>query len=344
MSVKKHVLAQQLFGKSSVESCSLQEIREMVERFPYYAPAQFLLLEKLKQDNSPEYTEQLQKAVLYYHNPLAFEFFVSSDKFYVEDEPVSFETINTGIHIPDNESYLSKEAEVQKEPGLITEEPLESGMGQNLDKSLELQPEEEIFNTWSETAQKTEWVEEDQQLKHEPEESGENSGLHSEVDTGIESEEKDSEPLVLSENENTPVIPLTGLASTDTNSGKADLPAFEPYHTVDYFASQGIRLSQEEAPKDKFGKQLKSFTEWLKTMKRLPAKEMTVSTDSSTEQVQHMAEDSVHQAEVVTETMAEVWLKQGNAQKALEIYQQLCLINPSKKAYFAAQIEKLKHS
>jgi hypothetical protein len=116
---------------------------------------------------------------------------------------------------------------------------------------------------------------------------------------------------------------------------------FEPYHTVDYFASQGIRLSQEEITKDKFGQQLKSFTEWLKTMKRLPVKQ----TESSAEtKVASLAENSVHNPEVVTETMAEVWLKQGNVEKAIETYNKLSLLNPSKKAYFAALIENLKRS
>ena len=44
---------------------------------------------------------------------------------------------------------------------------------------------------------------------------------------------------------------------------------FEPMHLVDYFASQGIKLSEEVQTGDKLGKQLKSFTEWLKTMKKV---------------------------------------------------------------------------
>ena len=42
---------------------------------------------------------------------------------------------------------------------------------------------------------------------------------------------------------------------------KAEL-TFEPYHTIDYFASQGIQPKLEEKPKDQFSRQLKSFTEW----------------------------------------------------------------------------------
>src|SRR5690606_34350737 len=116
-----------------------------------------------------------------------------------------------------------------------------------------------------------------------------------------------------------------------------------PFHTVDYFASQGIKLSQEEISKDKFGQQLKSFTEWLKTMKRLPAKQ--ASLDAGTEQkVEHLAEDSVHNPEVVTEAMAEVWLKQGNKEKAIDIYNKVSLQNPAKTTYFASLIENLKRS
>src|SRR5579871_4421898 len=54
---------------------------------------------------------------------------------------------------------------------------------------------------------------------------------------------------------------------------KEEALVFEPYHTIDYFASQGIKLTLDEIPKDKLGRQLKSFTEWLKTMRRLPQKD-----------------------------------------------------------------------
>jgi hypothetical protein len=120
---------------------------------------------------------------------------------------------------------------------------------------------------------------------------------------------------------------------------------FEPFHTVDYFASQGIRLSQDEIPKDQLGKQLKSFTEWLRVMKRLPATELVKAVDSSSEKkVENLAQHSIQSADVVTESMAEVWLRQGATHKALDIYNKLSLQNPSKRAYFAAKIENLKKS
>ena len=120
-------------------------------------------------------------------------------------------------------------------------------------------------------------------------------------------------------------------------------PIFEPYYSVDYFASQGIRFKEEDKPTDKFGRQLKSFTEWLKAMKRLPADAVTSSATSSIEQkVEQMAEHSLQDRHVVTEAMAEVWEKQGNTTKANEIYDKLSLLDPSKSAYFATKIEDLK--
>jgi hypothetical protein len=80
-------------------------------------------------------------------------------------------------------------------------------------------------------------------------------------------------------------------------------------------------------------------------MKRLPATQLTASVDAGTEtKVQNMALNSIHDANVWTEAMAEVWVKQGNASKAIEVYNKLSLLNPSKRAYFATKIENLKRS
>jgi hypothetical protein len=125
-------------------------------------------------------------------------------------------------------------------------------------------------------------------------------------------------------------------------TGQEDL-VLESYHTIDYFASQGIRLQLEELTKDKLGQQLKSFTEWLRSMKRLPQSSAETNIDDVTQQsIRKIAEHSIEEKEVVTEAMAEVWLKQGNKEKATEIYDKLSLLNPDKSHYFAAKIEHLK--
>jgi hypothetical protein len=126
--------------------------------------------------------------------------------------------------------------------------------------------------------------------------------------------------------------------------GKEGSPAgFEPYYTIDYFASQGIKVTQDENPPDKFGKQLKSFSEWLKTMKKLPKQVIGAENDFERSTViENFAAHSLEQKEVITETMAEVLVKQGRKDRAIELYHKLSLLNPSKNAYFAAKIEQLK--
>ncbi|MBK7679370.1 MAG: hypothetical protein IPJ29_08235 [Chitinophagaceae bacterium] len=139
-----------------------------------------------------------------------------------------------------------------------------------------------------------------------------------------------------------PEIVLPALKIEAIDPATAEL-TFEPFHTVDYFASQGIKFKEDEKPIDKFGQQLKSFTDWLKAMKRLPVTEITKTVEASSEKkVAQLAEHSITEREVVTETMAEVWEKQGNAVKAIEIYGKLSLLEPSKSPYFAAKIEELK--
>ena len=108
-------------------------------------------------------------------------------------------------------------------------------------------------------------------------------------------------------------------------------------------ATQGIKFREDDKPKDRFGQQLKSFTEWLKTLKKTPETETAVAASGPEDKkVTQLAEHSLVEKEVVTEAMADVWEKQGNHSKAIDTYRKLSLLNPSKSAYFAAKIDHLK--
>ena len=117
---------------------------------------------------------------------------------------------------------------------------------------------------------------------------------------------------------------------------------FEPLYTTDYFASQGIKLSEEIQPTDKLGKQLKSFTEWLKTMKKVHESRLPEGNQQLDATVQSLAEKSNKEDQIVTEAMADAYLQQGKKAKAIDIYLKLSLLNPAKSAFFAAKIEQLK--
>ncbi len=137
---------------------------------------------------------------------------------------------------------------------------------------------------------------------------------------------------------------ITRIRKEENNPGiEAEPLVFQSYHTIDYFASQGIRLQQSDLNKDKFGQQLRSFTDWLRSMKKLPSTPTDASFGNDTVVIRHAA-NSIEEKEILTEAMAEVWAKQGNRERAIATYTKLSLQNPHKSAYFASKIDQLKQA
>lgn len=115
----------------------------------------------------------------------------------------------------------------------------------------------------------------------------------------------------------------------------------EPYHTVDYFASQGIKLGKMEE-NDTLGKRVKSFTSWLKTMKKI--QQNSQSDETTDGQPEHMNGGPSSSSIAVTEAMADVYLMQGQRQKAIEILDKLSLQNPANSHIFARKISDIKEN
>jgi hypothetical protein len=112
---------------------------------------------------------------------------------------------------------------------------------------------------------------------------------------------------------------------------------------ADYFAAQGIEIDLSKVPQDKFTQQLRSFTAWLKVLKQkegIPV--MEEMAEENEKEIAAIAEKANTTADVITEAMAEIWVKQGNKRKAIDIYSKLSFIFPEKSVYFASRIEQLK--
>ena len=311
-------LVKLVVDKNSINECSVAELQQMVSRSPYFGPAQFLLAQKLKQENSPLFDQQSQKSILYFRDHLWFDY-LSADE-------------NTGTMsvVKKGEHSLTPATEP-----VVTQKAIEPFVPQQLHNTL---PETETSFAQEPAAPDTEEME-TVTVAEEP------------LPAPVLIEESQAEPVMEESDEETgqedsaPLIPLPNFKIEHANAAAVPL-VFEPYHTVDYFASQGIKFKEEEKPKDKFGQQLKSFTEWLKAMKKLPdtptqAVQPAVPDD---QKVAQLADRSISDRQVVTEAMAEVWEKQGNREKAAEIYRKLSLLNPAKSSYFAAKIDHLKNS
>jgi hypothetical protein len=115
----------------------------------------------------------------------------------------------------------------------------------------------------------------------------------------------------------------------------------------DYFAAQGIELDLSKLPQDKFTQQLRSFTAWLKVIKNkdgVDQLDQIGAIGADQEQIiAQIAEKANLPADILTESMAEIWEKQGNYKKAIATYEKLSFIFPEKSVYFASRIEHLKN-
>jgi hypothetical protein len=296
-------LVRSILQKDSLEQCSLDELRHLTDQYPYFSAAQLLLAKKLSLEPHSENGE------LYKQQLQKTSLFFHNPLWL---EYLVNDTGNAEIIPAESESFEPASSAIQSESGPVKEEKIE-------------QPDMHGITT------RTIALSEEKEREPTIEQSEINPGP---VENSIQKEP--DVPVEL------PVFKIEPPDNYREDPAQTEL-TFEPYHTVDYFASQGIKFKEDEQPKDKFGQQLKSFTDWLKTLKRLPVSGTIQPADVNAEQkVEQLAGQSLQDREVITEAMADVWKKQGNIAKATDIYNKLSLLDPSKRAYFAAKIEELK--
>jgi len=144
-------------------------------------------------------------------------------------------------------------------------------------------------------------------------------------------------------------------------------PLIQPIYTEDYFLHQGIesdKTVEEEEEEDKSLMVQMSFADWLmhfktkaqrekeeeedqKALKTMWQKEkLAAALEEENEEIPEgvfeMAVNSIKiEEDLVSESLAEILIKQGKYDKALEMYRKLSLRNPQKNTYFADKIEKL---
>lgn len=178
------------------------------------------------------------------------------------------------------------------------------------------------------------------------------------------------------------IIPLESVSKEPENEpeiAEEAFPIIQPVSSEDYFFQQGIKISNDipdfteiaeseeesEEEKEKALMVVMSFAEWLKYISSNSKKEKEEEADKKAlktmwqqqklaaaieeeseeipEQVFEMAVNSIaRKEELLSESLANVYAKQGKISKAIEMYQKLSLQNPEKNAYFATKIQNLQ--
>ena len=277
---------------------------------PYFSIGQFFLLLQTEKE-SAAYAKQAAKTAILFNNPYWLQFQLQETLSPTPDltiTPVLTNTISEKIALEDS-------IPVEIKPVFSTSIPIETQVAE-IPKGVDLINTPQSLN----------------EVNLLP------ANHFNEGNTPLENDE-DSEDETLPDQMIAPFHFKLNINTTDITEDKI---TFEPLHTSDYFASLGIKLSGRALNSDKLGKQLKSFTEWLKDMKKLQPDQIPLQSDQANLSIQQLAEASNLETEVETEAMAEVLIQQGKKQKAINVYKKLSLLNPSKSAYFAAKIDQLK--
>jgi hypothetical protein len=338
---------QHLFQVSNLEGVSREQLEKFVQEYPCFGFGHYLLSRKLRAENAEDFLTAARKTSLYFSNPFWLQWMLENAepdrRETLPVRPQERANLEEQVHL---EEHVELEEQVRLEEKVHDEEPpfvldetdqpwpaMESPEVPAETTALQADPDVPV----AAAELLLESLEKAKALRESIIKINEDFQAHNGLaELPIRDEEA---PFVLDDPEQpTPVAPVaepTAVAAEPTL-------LFEPLHTIDYFASQGIRLTLDENPTDPLGRQLKSFTEWLRTMRRLPQKDREIVPDRVAEQaIQNFAAHSIEGKEPVTETMAEVLAKQGMPERARVVYEKLSLLNPDKSAYFATKIEQL---
>ena len=331
--MESNVVFDKLLNKNFSEGHNKNLLEQITNEHPYFTPAQFLLLQQTG-IQSPGYKKQASKTALLFNNPhwLNFQNTRYREPVNKNDTPVTLpldENILPGYDVNNDD-----DAQILVQQGSTEFISKTDPVSEIISNNLIPVPENTDNNDDEVLIQK-----ETAPVNIEIPEAVASKPVH-EVPV-VEHPDNDDDEAVIDDEP----LPIKFEWNAQPVNADDEAMLIEPMHMVDYFASQGIKLSEEMLATDKLGKQLKSFTEWLKTMKKIHSDTVEADTDSSQHQdktIQSLAEKSNTEDEVLTESMAEVYMKQGKNKKAIEVYEKLSLFNPVKSAFFAAKIEYLK--
>jgi hypothetical protein len=342
--------ALQLSGTSEEK---LLQLNDMVKKHPYFE-LPYIYRAALTQNPSDVHaaaimhTNHLQlKNLLSSFNSTAFAPHPTAEVEHQSTEQIEFATNAEPVAIPDQEII---EASNQAEEVI---EPIESDRNYNLEAVHQSIEEEVEVNTQDAAAMvvqenienaltieqaipETQLVDSEQQITESTVPAEET--LLTAVEPSIA--EPIAPPTPELEDGKPPAFKLAPPSPpANITVNEDELIPIQAYHTIDYFAALGIKASHKIEGEDKVSNQIRTFTQWLRTLKSINPNKLS---EKDNYKIQKQAAKSIEPVLVLTESMAEVLNQQGMQQEAITIYEKLSLQEPQKSAYFAAKINELK--
>ena len=262
----------------------------------------------------------------------------------ISEEIIETEFIEPEIHeLPVNiETEVPSESEVESEPEVepIAEDEIEAKGIQPLsffDPTADLFEERAIESIEIDQTQPSEF---DKEISLDIIEKSEVPELDEMTSHAL----AESYHLTLEENEITEdEQKINSEESSEIVSGFEQKLADEKRSFLDWLKVSATTHSQEYQVKQRANEILDKFIQEDPKITRISKTEAPERKAAEFFKVSKIAKASLSEKEMpVSETLAEIYVAQGSFSKAIECYQQLMLLNPEKKGFFANQIKKLK--
>ncbi len=349
-----------VFQQPSLQSVNEAAMEQLVADHPYFSAARLLLARKIYQQTGDLHHAAVKKALLYSdQHHYAYQLITQEQLLQVVENRVA-------AVIPEDtlpqEDTTEEASTVNAEAGIAAEAPVTDTFTSEFETTA---PEEENIALASTTATISEY-----HTAAAPEtaapvavadfEPGDDDGHTVETlppPVAMPTNGHDSEAEIKATDGDESAagpIKIFPLAATEEETELV----FQPLYTDDYFAYKRLKNPGEADDLNEQGvAEMKSFTSWLRQMKDNFAGKTNKDwyhqqlhriydedeEPEVSETVEKMAMDSiVFNNDIVSETLAEIWVRQQQYGNAIKIYQKLSLLNPDKNAYFAQKILDLK--
>jgi len=339
--VDKNKFSNLIQHPQSLSDVDLADLNEIIKNHAYCQIPYFLIAKHYYQNNLPEKDKHIHKASAYTLDRKILKKFITTP-FTIQEQQEESPT-------SDEENTVTEE-----QGNNLSENSFEKSTDQNSAESENISAKEELQELTETTEIQINKSETSEELTREAKQSIIEVDHTSNDDISLDKNSKEDHEEHTSETVENGIVEIdTNAVSEDKNTSKENKKAF---------VSQG--LSEEKAhkieePDDSFIlgylNNLKSDTDQTPNYRRKHQDDLierfiksrpSLSRPSSTvekENAEDLSEPSITiDANLISENLAIIMVKQGKVEKAIDIYKKLIWKYPQKKAYFANRIQELK--
>ncbi len=292
-------------GIMAPEDAGKLSLKDIVHTYPYFQVAQVLYAKQLYDDNDTEVTNRVKLASVYAPNRKAMYMLFRKQAAKAPEKEVKAPVVETVI-APKEEKYNYIYQE--KEPP-VTTEPKTQPLVVNLPK-------------------------EEAQIEKEPE-------ISSVSETFLEKEILSNIAIIQTEQhiEDIPVIEETIKNIEPVPEPQIEVSINEKHSFKDWLKLipevKVVNTEHVKAPSS--GKTIDIIDNFLTNQPRISKPKAQFFSPTKAAKLSVSEDESL-----VSETLAKIYLSQGNLHKALKAYESLLLQSPEKNTYFAARIEEIR--